>query len=333
MWQDLDKKTTDTFDRFLEIVQVGTKEEMENFLFYLFTTENENKYSDSQIDPSEKLRQALKDNNLVEAWKLMVETNERELGETLENLTEVCTIITKKGSSTEDGCRLKCQWDSQKVCETLRSSVCWIFNCDEGDLEEEKELRSQKERRWIDVLTNPLYISLEWLWRNNPNSLYKKGIRRKESKFADIIEVALDDAYILEKLASYERHYKYYSRDDYRQRAIKCEKFAIDVVEQATISELNQLHEIMDIKGNGSLLKKKPENFHQSLGLLRIAVDKQRKSVGISSNWIVFLFVKEYFPDSLMVNSEPYNGDEFTPIVRVCSCFEGKYSHQYFFLR
>ena len=123
MWQDLDKRTTDTFDRFLEIVQVGTKEEMENFLFYRFTTENENKYNDSQIDPSEKLRQALKDNNLVEAWKFMVETNERELGETLENLTEVCTIITKKGSSTEDGCRLKCQWDSQKVCETLRSSV------------------------------------------------------------------------------------------------------------------------------------------------------------------------------------------------------------------
>ena len=331
MWQDLDKRTTDTFDRFLEIVEVGTKGEMENFLFYLFTTENENKYSDSQIDPSEKLRQALNDNNLVEAWKFMVETNDRELGETLENLTEVCTIITKKGSSAEDGCRLKCQWDSQKVCETLRSSVCWIFNCDEGDLEEEKELRSQKERRWIDILTNPLYICLEWLWSNNPNAQYKKGIRRKESKFADIIEAALDDAYLLEKLASYERHYKYYSRDDYRQRAMKYEKFAIDVVEP--ISELNQLHEIMDIKGNGSLLKKKPENFHQSLGLLRIAVDKQRKSVGISSNLIVFLFVKEYFPDSLMVNSEPYNGDEFTPIVRVCSCFEGKYSHQYFFLR
>ena len=110
MWQDLDRQTTDTFDRFLEIVQIGTKEEMETFLFYLFTTDNnENKYSDSQIDPSEKLRQALNDNNLVEAWKFMVETNDRELGETLENLTEVCTIITKKGSSAEDGCRLKCQ--------------------------------------------------------------------------------------------------------------------------------------------------------------------------------------------------------------------------------
>ena len=176
-------------------------------------------------------------------------------------------------------------------------------------------MRNQKERIWIDILTNPLYISLEWLWRNNPNSQYKKGIRRKESKFTDIIEAVLDDAYILEKLASYERHYKYYSRDDYRQRAMKYEKFAIDVVEQASISELKQLHEIMDIKGNGSLLKKKPENFHQSLGLLRIAVDKQRKSVCISSNWIVFLFVKEYFPDSLMVNSEPYNGDEFTPML------------------
>ena len=293
MGQDRDQQTTDTFDRFLEIVQVGTKEEMETFLFYLFTTDkNKSKYGDSQMGPSEKLRQALSDDNLVEAWKFMVETNERELSETLENLTEVCTIITKKESSIEDaGCRLKCQWYSQKVCETLRSSVCWIFNCDECDLEEEKELRSQKERRWIDILSNPLYICLEWLWRNNPNSQYKKGIRRKESKFADIIEAAFNDAYLLEKLASYERHYKYYSPDDYRQRAMKYENFAIDVVEQVPISELNQLHEIMDIKGNGSLLKRKPENFHQSLGLLRIAVDKQRKSVGISSNWILFLLV------------------------------------------
>ena len=287
MWQDPGKQTTDTFDRFLEIVRIGTKEEMENFLFYLFTTDNnENKYSDSRIDPSERLRQALNDNNLVEAWKLMVETNERELSETLENLTEVCTIITKKESSTEDGCHLKCLWDSQKaVCETLRSSICGIFNYDESDLEEEKELRSSKEERWIDILSNPLYISLEWLWRNNPNSQYKEGIRRKESKFADIIEAALDDAYLLEKIASYERHYKYYSRDDYRQRAMKYENFAIEVVEQVPISELNQLHEIMDIKGNGSLLTKKPENFHQSLGLLKIAADKQRRSVGISSKY------------------------------------------------
>ena len=49
----------------------------------------------------------------------MVETNERELSETLESLTEVCTIITKKESSKEDGYHLKCQWDFQKVCETF----------------------------------------------------------------------------------------------------------------------------------------------------------------------------------------------------------------------
>ena len=298
MWHDLDIQTRDAFDRFLKIIQVGTKEEMDTFLFCLFTMdENENKDNDSQIDPSEKLRHALNDNNLVEAWKLIVEINEREVTETLENFTEVCTIITKKESNKEDVCHLKCKWDFQKLCETLRSSICWIFNCDEGDLEEEAEMRSEKERRWIDILSNPLYISLEWLWRNNPNSQYKKGIRRKESKFGDIIEAVLDDAYLLEKIASYERHYKYYSRDDYKQRAMEYEKFAIDVVEQVQTSELNQLHEIMDIKGNGSLLKKKSENFHQSLGLLRIAADKQRRSVGIRYNWILFFFVKKYFPD------------------------------------
>ena len=303
MWQDLDKQNRDTFDRFLEIIQEGTKEEMNTFLFCLFTTnKNENKYIESQIDPSEKLEQALNDNNLVESWKLMVETNERELSQTLENLTEVCTIVTKKESSAEDGCHLKCKWDSKKVYETLRSSLCWIFNCDEGDLEEETKLPSEKERRWIYILSNPLYISLEWLWRNNPNSQYKKGVRCKESKFTDVIEAALDDAYLLEKIASYERHLKYYGRDYYWQRAMGYEKFAIDVVDQVSTTGLNQLHEIMDIKGNGSLLKKRPENFHQSLGLLRIATDKKRRSVGIRFDCILFLFVKEYLPDCRLKN-------------------------------
>lgn len=47
----------DIFDRFLEIVQIGIKEEMENFFFYLFIMDNnENKYSDFWIDFFERFR-------------------------------------------------------------------------------------------------------------------------------------------------------------------------------------------------------------------------------------------------------------------------------------
>ena len=88
----------------------------------------------------------------------------------------------------------------------------------------------------------------------------------------------MDDAYLLEKIASYEH---YYSRDEYKHRAEEYETFAADIVEQVDTSDFNQLHEIMDIEGNGSLLSKAPANFNQSLSLLKLAADKQRKRVGI----------------------------------------------------
>ena len=140
-----------------------------------------------------------------------------------------------------------------------------MCKCNVDEFGETKtEMRSEEERRWIEILSNPLYISLEWLWRNNPNSqyIYDKGERGKESKSTDIIEAALGDAYLLEKITSF--------RDEYKGRAEEYETFAADIVEQVHTSELNQLHEIMDINGNGSLLKKKPADFNQSLSLLKL---------------------------------------------------------------
>jgi len=279
---DVHLQTSDTFDRFLQIVQERTKEEAHIFLLGLIeTAENA---SDSKNNPLKQLADALEDGNVVEVWKLIAKINEDENNQTLENLNEICRIIVKKENNKENESHFKCIWDCKKLCKTIKNSfcymLCWISQCDEGldDLEEEAEMRSEKERRWIEILSNPLYISLEWLWRNNPNSQYDKGIRRKESKFADIIEAALDDAYLLEKIASYEH---YYSRDEYKRRAEEYETFAADIVEQVGTSDLNQLHEIMDIKGNGSLLNKTPANFNQSLSLLKLAADKQRKRVGI----------------------------------------------------
>ncbi|KAJ7377783.1 hypothetical protein OS493_026350 [Desmophyllum pertusum] len=196
------------------------------------------------------------------------------MAETLENLTETCRTIAENENNKEEGCNFKCTLDLKKLCTTLMSSICWIFQCNEEDIEVETEMRSEKEQTWIKLLSNPLYIGLEWLWRNNPNSQYKKGIRRKESKFEDVIEAVLDDAYLLEKIVSYEHHY---SRDEYKHRALEYEKFAADIMEQINTPDLKQLHEIMDIEGNGSLLKKKPDNFNQSISLLKMAADKQRK--------------------------------------------------------
>ena len=90
-----------------------------------------------------------------------------------------------------------------------------------------------------------------------------------------VIEGALHDANLLEKIALYEHHY---SRDEYTRRAEAYEKFAIDVVEGST---WDQLLQIMDDKGTGCLLTNKPGDFNQSLSLLKTAADKERKLVCI----------------------------------------------------
>ena len=300
-----DIKTNATIERFLELVQTETKEEVDKFLLPLIrTAENER---NSQRKTSEQLEEALAQSDVVEVWKLIAKINETnskntdsnktnskeadsnetisnetdskktdrnetnsnktDSNKTLENINEVCKTIAKRENNNENGCHFKCSWDCKK--DELEGTA--------------REMRSEEERRWIEILSNPLYISLEWLWRNNPNSHYKTEglLRRKESKFADIIEAALDDAYLLEKITSYEH---YYSRDEYKRRAEEYETFAADIVEQVDASDLNQLHEIMDIKGNGSLLNQTSANYNQSLSLLKLAADKKRKRVGIRLN-------------------------------------------------
>ena len=120
---------------------------------------------------------------------------------------------------------------------------------------------------------------MNWLWRNNPNggsltSSDQEGTKKEDSrKSEDVIEAALHDANLLEKIALYEHHY---SRDEYTRRAEVYEKFATEVIEGST---RDQLLEIMDDKGTGCLLTNKPGDFNQSLSLLTTAADKERKRV------------------------------------------------------
>jgi len=272
-----------TIENFLKLVQTKTKEEVEKFLSPLTNTAENGR--DSQDETLKQLKDALTQSDVVEVWKLIVKI--RDSNKTID---EFCITIAERENNKENGCHFKCSWDCKKICETVKNSICHMFAWNVDELEETKtEMRNENNRRWIEILSNPLYISLEWLWRNNPNSQYNKGESRKESKSKDIIEAALDDAYLLEKIASYEH---YYSRDEYKRRAEEHETFAADIVEQVHTSDLAQLHEIMDIEGNGSLLNKTPADFNQSLSLLKLAADKKRKRVGIRLDEVILRFVK-----------------------------------------
>ena len=137
---------------------------------------------------------------------------------------------------------------------------------------EEDRINNEKKLKWIKILSNPLYISVEWLWRRNSNCQCEDCQKKNE----DVIEGALHDAYLLEKISSYEHHY---SRDEYKKSVEAYEMFAANVLKNTSSSEL---YEIMDIEGNGCLLQEDSQqhrNFIQSLRLLKIATDKRRKKV------------------------------------------------------
>ena len=137
----------------------------------------------------------------------------------------------------------------------------------------------EKEKQWIETLSNSLYISLEWLRRIGSKSGSKDEGKENEDENEDVITTALRDSHLLEMIAGNDLHQH---KDEYKKGANQIEEFAVAVVEGST---RDQLIEIMDTKGDGCLKIGKPWNFSQSLSLLKIAADEKRKKVG------EFLFV------------------------------------------
>ena len=261
-----------THAEFFNAVRNGTVKEVKNVLSQLKSTNttvtetNENGKQDvgDKTCYRQKLLKALAEKNTGEVWNLIVKGKEKEI-KTLETLNSICETVAEHERLREAGlfsCMLG-KLKSQIRCEREGE------NC-------QTKLDREEEQQWINILSDPLYICLNWLWRNNPNGGSATSSNQQGTKREDVIEGALHDANLLEKIALYEHHY---SRDEYTRRAEAYEKFAIDVVEGSTWKQLRQ---IMDDKGTGCLLTEKPGDFNQSLSLLKTAADKERKLVCIA---------------------------------------------------
>jgi len=278
--QQQPRNYSNIYHEFLEAVRNRTEEDVRcllpvrsNYTRGRIDSEDDD---EDDLTQKKKLLKALESEDPAEVWKLIAEAKESDV-KTLESLNEICQSVAEHERLKEEGL-LRCLWGK------LRGEI--RFNGGYGtsgrkyrkDKELQTEFQHEEEQQWIRILSDPLYIGLEWLWRNNPNNrrlipTSTQQTERRDRKFEDIIETCLDDAYLLEKIALYEHHY---SRDEYMNRALEYEKFAADVIEG---SNLGQLHKILDIEGSGCLLQKKPINFNQSLSLLKIAADKERKRV------------------------------------------------------
>ena len=261
-----------THAEFFNAVRNGTVKEVKNVLSQLKSTNttvtetNENGKQDvgDKTSYRQKVLKALAEKNTGEVWNLIVKGKEKEI-KTLETLNSICETVAEHERLREAGlfsCMLG-KLKSQIRCEREGE------NC-------QTKLDREEEQQWINILSDPLYICLNWLWRNNPNGGSATSSNQQGTKREDVIEGALHDANLLEKIALYEHHY---SRDEYTRRAEAYEKFAIDVVEGSTWKQLRQ---IMDDKGTGCLLTEKPGDFNQSLSLLKTAADKERKLVCIA---------------------------------------------------
>ena len=188
----------------------------------------------------------------------------------------------------EDDCLFSCiRKILKRICACRSNCFCKVARYCRGRCmqwckykQQPTEEQIEEEKQWIEILSNPLYISLEWLRRIDSKSGRKDEGKANEDENQDVIASALRDSHLLEMIAGNDLHQH---KDEYEKRANEVEEFAVAIVEGST---REQLIEVMDTKGDGCLKKEKSWNFSQSLSLLKIAADEKRKKVG------GFLFVK-----------------------------------------
>ena len=211
-----------------------------------------------------QLLRALGENDASNCWELLKRNHETVRSE-YKKFQDDCNEANKKEQQREGRFHCDCKCSNS---EPQRS--------------EEDSINDETKLNWIKILSNPLFIGLEWLWRTGSHCQCKfceedrKLVGKEKKKKEDVIESSLHDAYLLDETSSL-KHYN--SRDVYRESAEAYETFAVGVLEKAA---QNELYLIMDIKGEGCLLKNNPNqhrNFIQSLSLLKSAVNKGRKKV------------------------------------------------------
>ena len=190
-----------------------------------------------------------------------------------------------KCCKTNNACNFSCccqnEQQDRENCNRGNSMQPHSGECSE---EQPKENFNEDEREWIKILSNPLYISLEWFRRISTKAPSgNEAGKRKENEEEDVIVAALRDSHLLQTIAGNDIHQH---KKEYQKRAEIIEEFAKAVVEESTC-EL-ELHDIMDTQGEGCLKQGEPENFIQSLSVLKIATDLERMKVCIFTSFLKF---------------------------------------------
>lgn len=275
------------------VQQEGGAKEVYRRLQDILKSEDENDSKDivKRIDKNDEmpknklaneLLRALGKKEAFEFFKLL-EGYHHTVRSEYENFQNDCMEANKKEQQREGRFHCDCRNCCTKMFDFCRNKCkCSCCSNSEPQESEKKSINDETKLNWIKILSNPLFIGLEWLWRttfNCPCEFCEKDRKldgKEKKKKEDVIESSLHDAYLLDETSSL-KHYN--SRDVYRESAEAYETFAVGVLEKAS---QNELYQIMDIKGEGRLLKNNSNqhrSFIQSLSLLKSAVNKGRKKV------------------------------------------------------
>ena len=303
------------FHEFLEAVSEEVKGGRDkNKVKEFLSRHKSEKASDCQEKPQKEIRtqlvEALDNEDFDEVLRLIVEDN-GENAKTLKTLNDNAKAIAQRERKRTaclcqcvQGCR-DCSKQEigallQKCCKTNNACNCSCCcqneqqdrqNCNRGNCmqprscdcskEQPKENFNKEEREWIKILSNPLYISLEWFRRISTKRGGNEAGKRKENEEEDVIVAALRDSHLLQTIAGNDIHQH---NKEYQKRAEIIEEFAKAVVEESTCE--HELHDIMDTQGEGCLKQGKPDKFIQSLSVLKIATDLKRMKVCIFTSFL-----------------------------------------------
>ena len=162
----LDTQETDVSDTFLKLIREEAKKDVED------EVESSKAWED-------RLEVALQKNDVVLVWRLIADFREKNDKKILDNLSNDCRTIAREENANNiiSITRWKMSETWNKVCQLCKYFKEWIScKSTEDNIEDTTTAQNEEERRWILILSNPLYITLEWLWeidsnaRNQPNA-------------------------------------------------------------------------------------------------------------------------------------------------------------------
>ena len=321
--EEQDIKDGRIFRVFLKIVRKGVKDDVDAFLSSHIRTDRERERNpDTNKCLSKLLLDALDEGDIIEIWKLIVEMEEKQEHETIGTLSAKFKDIVEEENVKDNGFSFKriCL-PLEKLSTSLEGSIMGCVASSRRKIR--RTPIDNDELAWMKILSNPLYIGLEWLWRNKPHSPSNIRKESKEVKSTDVVPHQETDGTPLVPVPSGnhstnngDENKNRTEEDDKKRRKfegvveaalfdarllVKRSFYKHDLnrdeyLKFATECEIfaadvvdradrfKELVRIMDFEGKGALLKKTSKEFIHSLSLLKIATDKKQKKVGFVLN-------------------------------------------------